>query len=170
MKNNYEVRGDVTCIYVNGKGVTHECIISTSDLEKAKEFPNTWYASYHPNTDSFYVHGHLYKPKQIKIQLHRFIIDVPIGIHIDHANHDTLDNTRSNLRLAAHKENMQNRRAIRNTVSGVRNVSWCKPRNKWQVIMAVNGKQRHFGYFIDLKEAEIFATNLRRKHMPFSQI
>jgi hypothetical protein len=55
--------------------------------------------------------------------LHRVIMAAPAGMSVDHINHDTLDNTRANLRVCTHKENQNNRRgAQRNSTTGVRGV------------------------------------------------
>lgn len=55
------------------------------------------------------------------IYLHRFILDAPKGIHVDHWNGDGLDNRRSNLRLATRTQNAFNRGA-RNVI-GLKGVS-----------------------------------------------
>jgi len=45
------------------------------------------------------------------IYMHRFIIGVEDSkVHVDHINHDTLDNRKSNLRLCTHVENMRNQK------------------------------------------------------------
>src|SRR5215470_7214120 len=40
--------------------------------------------------------------------MHRLITGCPKGKEVDHINHDTLDNRRSNLRIVTHKQNQQN--------------------------------------------------------------
>ena len=47
--------------------------------------------------------------KQVKIYLHRSIIEVPSGMCIDHINGDELDCRRENLRVATFQQNCQNR-------------------------------------------------------------
>lgn len=46
------------------------------------------------------------------ILMHREILCAPSGAEVDHANLDTLDNRRSNLRLCTHAQNMANRGPI----------------------------------------------------------
>lgn len=41
--------------------------------------------------------------------LHREIMSAPCGYDVDHINHDTLDNRKSNLRICLHAENLRNR-------------------------------------------------------------
>jgi len=43
--------------------------------------------------------------------MHRFIIGVEDSkVHVDHINHDTLDNRKSNLRLCTNAENIRNQK------------------------------------------------------------
>lgn len=46
-----------------------------------------------------------------KFILSRIITKAPKGMKVDHANRDTMDNRRVNLRICTHAENMCNRRA-----------------------------------------------------------
>jgi hypothetical protein len=47
---------------------------------------------------------------QSSVNMHRLITQCPKGLEVDHINHDTLDNRRSNLRVCTHKQNMENGR------------------------------------------------------------
>lgn len=56
--------------------------------------------------------------------MHRFLLDAPDGMYVDHINHDTLDNRRANLRLVSNQENNTNRNGAYNTSkTGIRGVS-----------------------------------------------
>ena len=92
--------------------------------------------------------------------LHRLILDAPPGLLGDHINGDKLDNRRSNLRLASHAVNSQNRASKSNTASRFRGVS--KGRNGWQVY--VSGK--YIGTFKDEIEAADIAHRVRVQRMP----
>lgn len=43
------------------------------------------------------------------VLLHRFLLQPPADMVVDHLNHDPLDNRRSNLRVCTQRENCQNR-------------------------------------------------------------
>lgn len=45
-----------------------------------------------------------------KVYLHRFIMNAPEFLHVDHKNHQTLDCRRENLEVVCHKENLKRRR------------------------------------------------------------
>ena len=59
-----------------------------------------------------YIQVHTRDPlkKKVKyIYLHRFLLDAPDGVEVDHINGDPSDNTRRNLRLCTRQQNAQNK-------------------------------------------------------------
>lgn len=173
MKNNYEVRGDVTAIIINSpKYGRFETLISTNKLDRVKEFPNSWFVVYSKFTKSFYVYGNspLVKTKRHTVALHRWITNVQDGLIVDHFNHDTLNNTDKNLREVTVVENGQNRKgAHKNNHIGVRGVYWHKKDKKWRAKMKVNYKEIYIGSFDTIGEAETAVIEARKIYMPFSQ-
>lgn len=85
------------------------------------------------------------------------------GIHVDHINHDSLDNRQENLRITEVPQNLRNRKFknITNT-SGYRNVhldgKW------WTVTIRINGKQEVMGKFKNVDDAGEHAELMRQKH------
>lgn len=174
MKNNFEIRGDQTAIFLNRKnGDVLETIIDTADLGLADTFPATWCAHWSSTTQSFYCYGKLRTPdgKRISVFLHRWITDCSTECQIDHFDNDTLNNRRrSNLRIASRSENHQNRAgAQRNNRSGVRGVSWNVRKRKWQVQIKVSGQRLFLGYFTSIAMAEAAVKLARQTFMPFSK-
>lgn len=173
MKNEFEVRGDVTAIFIDSpKHGLVETLISTTRLERAKEYPNKWYVIFNPGTKSLYVIGYLIKEngKRRSTRLHRWITVVDDGVVIDHINHDTLDNRDSNLREVTTAENKQNLLGPQsNCKSGIRGVYWFEPARKWKCNIRVNKKHIHLGYFSDIEEAERVVKEARARLMPYSQ-
>jgi hypothetical protein len=173
LKNDYEIRGDVTAIFiVRRDGTCLETLISTSDLEKVKSYPNTWCVKFDSHINSYYVTGMLKKPngKNTTIRLHRLILDTPREMVVDHINHDTLNNTRENLRVITNKQNQQNKIIERtNTTSGIMDVTFHRHSGRWRCVITVNGNTYHLGYYDDVKEAEEVVVKARSVLMPFSK-
>jgi hypothetical protein len=83
---------------------------------------------------------------------------------LDHINGNPLDNRIENLRPASRSQNGYNRPVAAHNTSGVKNVSWCKTKNKWSVTVSVSGKKKWFGYYNDIELAEMVATEVRNKY------
>lgn len=85
-------------------------------------------------------------PKQIK--LHRYLLDAPEDMQVDHINGDPLDNRRENLRLATPSQNQANGTKRAGATSVYKGVSWHKKARKWRATIGIgNGKQQHLGFY-----------------------
>jgi hypothetical protein len=94
------------------------------------------------------------------VRLHRFILNAPKNMQVDHINGDKLNNTKTNLRLATNTQNQQNvPKTPRQTSSKFKGVHSRKDRehrkDKWVARIAVNGKRLHLGYFNSETEAAL---------------
>lgn len=89
------------------------------------------------------------------IRMHRAILGLDEGhpFHVDHLNHDGLDNRRGNLRVVTRFENMQNRLPQRGSSSRFRGVSWDRRRQRWAAETKLYGRRFWLGYFEDEAEA-----------------
>jgi hypothetical protein len=86
--------------------------------------------------------------------LHRLVIDAPKGVHVDHINHDGLDNRRANLRLATRSQNQANMRAeTMGATSKYKGVSWEKFTQRWKACITVHGKGITLGRYRAEEEA-----------------
>lgn len=92
-----------------------------------------------------------------RVQLmHRYLLNAPSMLVVDHRNHNTLDNRRRNLRLCAQRQNMANARKWRKqTSSQYKGVSWDKNNSKWQAGIVTNCKRIGLGRFDSEIEAAI---------------
>ena len=164
MKNKYEVRGDVTVIFLNYKGKTTTTLISTEDLERVSAINGRWYALDvgGKRGEKIYVGTNI---GGITVYLHQVITMNPPKTVVDHINHNTLDNRRENLRVVSYAVNGQNRKsAQRNNVnSGYRNV-YRNASGNWFVRLQCNGETIHVGTFKDVEEANRQAIKARKKY------
>ena len=84
------------------------------------------------------------------VYLHRFILDAPKDVAIDHADSDGLNCTRANLRTATATQNSANRRHIR-AASGYKGVR--ARRERFLAQIKHRGRQIFLGSFSSAEEA-----------------
>ena len=91
--------------------------------------------------------------EKIEIYLHRHLLNTPDGLDTDHINSITLDNRRSNLRVATTSENSRNTEKQSNNKSGYKGVSYHKGTQKWRTQITIDYKLFHLGLFTDKHDA-----------------
>lgn len=85
-------------------------IISACDYRRANKY--SWHV--HKSRGSQRKPGQPYARATIngqKVYLHRFIMEAPDSMHVDHINHQTLDCRRDNLEVVCHRTNLARRRS-----------------------------------------------------------
>jgi len=88
------------------------------------------------------------------IMMHRVILNCQPGQHIDHINHDGLDNRRCNLRLCTHSQNQaNNRKQLRPTSSRFKGVGWRTREKCWGAKIKYQGRRLWLGLFSSEEEA-----------------
>lgn len=102
-------------------------------------------------------------------RLHRAILERKLvtslhGLMVDHINHNTLDNTRDNLRPATPQQNSANARKRAGCSSIYKGVTWEKALGKWRAMIRVNGKLIHLGSFSVEEEAAEVYNAASKKH------
>lgn len=85
------------------------------------------------------------------IRMHRFVMNAPEGMEVDHINGDGLDNRQSNLRICTHKENLRNVKIRKTNTSGFKGVR--RNGSGWQACIYVDGKNIGLGTYKDKLEA-----------------
>jgi hypothetical protein len=93
----------------------YEVIISACDVERVNE--KSWYKT-GPVTDNCGPYFSYTVSGNKKTRLHRFIMNCPQNMTVDHINGNTLDNRRSNLRICTLAENNRNSRKRKDSTSG----------------------------------------------------
>lgn len=173
MKNRYVIENDTVTIFLNRRDATVlETLIDLEDLEKVNAFPNTWLSHWDTKRHLFYCDGKLPRngSQAKRISLHRYILDPPSDIVIDHINHNPLDNRKSNLRLLTNAQNCQNKNGMnKNNVSGMRGVSWNNALQRWKVSIRKDYKYVYQRTFKDLDEAKKAAQEAINKFLPYAE-
>lgn len=99
-----------------------------------------------------------------KVLLHRVLLNAPDGMHVDHKNHDGLDNRKTNLRLCTHSENNRNRQKQTGCSSKFKGVSKRNSRpNLWRAQIKIN-KQIHTRSFATELEAALWYDEMAMEH------
>ena len=88
------------------------------------------------------------------ITLHRFIMDFPDNMEVDHINRIRYDNRKQNLRIVTSQQNSMNRSLQPNNTSGIIGVHLNK-NNKWVAQIMLNRKTNYLGSFSNKKDAVI---------------
>ncbi len=92
--------------------------------------------------------------KWTQIQMHRFIMNAPAHLHVDHINFDTLDNRRQNLRLCTSGQNTSSQRPQHKTTASIYKGVWfIKEVKRWRAGIQYHYKKIHLGCFVDEIEA-----------------
>jgi hypothetical protein len=131
-------------------------IIDDEDCDKIKDY--TWQVRKNHNYNVFYIGSKIKQKNNIykNIELSRLITGAKCTELVDHKNGDTLDNTKSNLRVCSRAENNRNsnKRKDGNT-SNYKGVCWKARNNKFVSQINFNNKKIHLGYFETEDQAAI---------------
>lgn len=97
--------------------------------------------------------------KTVYVSMAREVMGHPEGLEVDHRFHDTLDNRKSQLRIATHAQNCHNQRRRRDNSSGHKGVCWVPSIGKWRVRITLHGKRKLIGEYLDKGDATAAAKN-----------
>lgn len=154
--NDHLVLGDTTLIYFKHNQIG---VIDTNDLDKIKTY--RWYVTFDSKIKSFYVRASIKKENGSinHIHIHRFVMNCPDTMIIDHIDHKTLNNTKTNLRIVTNKENQRNlrRKKYKSKFSNV-----YKHRNGYQVRVG-SGINTYFGKYENERQAAWVSNYIMKK-------
>ena len=126
--------------------------VSDSDYELVSDYK--WYA--HKGTSGHYYAANMTNKvdgKRQRIFMHRLINNTPEGFETDHANGDSLDNRRNNLRTVTKSQNQHNTVLRKDNTSGFKGVGWHKASGKWRTRINKDGVTVFSGFFHSKLEA-----------------
>jgi hypothetical protein len=144
-------------------------LVEPLDYYRLKNF--NWYLG--GNGKEFYAFKNVkIGPGKTKmVSMHRQIMNFPEGLLVDHRNNNTLDNRRSNLRIATQSQNRQNRRKRENTTSRYVGVSFDKQTNKWKVKIKTETKEIYLGRFSsEIEAAKAYDAAALKYHGEFARL
>ncbi|MGG1659559.1 hypothetical protein [Brevibacillus sp. NRS-1366] len=170
--NYYEIKGDYVEILLKRRtGQTFITLIDTEDLPLLLDLNLSWHVSWDNEMEGYYARATKYislpdgKHRSETHYLHRVITNAPKGSHVDHKNHNLLDNRKCNLVVTDASRNTKNRLgANKNSKTGHRNVAWSKWEQAYIVQLSINKKNTRLGKFSNLEEAVKFAEEMRKKY------
>lgn len=167
MKNKWKLIDNEAIMYIQRRnGERHEVLLDDFDMYRLFHLGYTWHV--HGNTEALPYVGTSIEGK--KTQLHRYILNAPEDVLVDHINGNPLDNRKKNLRLVDHKGNAQNRtRLSSHNTSGYRGVWYDEKSEMWKVSIGIDNKQLDFGSYADINIANYVAMMARKNLMPHSK-
>ena len=143
-------------------------IVDDEDYESLSKW--NWYAQWSAFTKSFYAARGSRKAGRRTILMHRELLGLTSGSKLcaDHINRDTLDNRRSNLRVATRSQNRVNSRLRCDSLTGFKGVSNSKS-GRYRAQIRNKGKNTYLGTFDTPEEAfGVYSLAAKRLHGEFA--
>lgn len=152
--NLYKSNGDSSILEIYSKSLGTVCFIfDTEDFNRINSFK--WRSI--KNNGNYYAYTNMSvfengKTKQSIIQLHRLLSSFLFHI-TDHADNNTLNNRKSNLRAATHSQNNMNKKRACFNPNGFKGVYFRKDTKKFRASIKLNNKKISLGHFSSAREA-----------------
>jgi len=142
--NKIEVLGGVGLIHLQ-RGIA---LVDVNDIERAAAF--TWHSVRDSSRTRAVAHYYCGKKRRTMF-LSRLILfgdrQAIEPLIAEHRNHNSLDCRKNNLRPATAAQNAFNNMPRRNTLTGLKGVSWQSGRGKWRAKIGINGRRISLGLF-----------------------
>lgn len=122
------------------------CLIDEGDLERVSAY--NWFVIVSRNhvyaSTNMWANG-----KRRTVKLHRWLMgctweDTKL---VDHIDGDTLNNTKSNLRIVSKQQNNTNSKVRKDSRSGFKGVFVTRREDRWEARIRINGRQVYLGTF-----------------------
>jgi hypothetical protein len=129
-------------------------LVDDEDYEVLKQYK--WFADWNKSIKYWYARTRVYDKvtkKSVNLSMHRMVTGAAKGEVVDHINNNTLDNTKSNLRICTHSQNHMNSTKQANNTSGFKGVCWNKRKSKWMAQIGKDGMHINIGYYKTAEQA-----------------
>lgn len=124
-------------------------IVDNEDYARVIQYK--WYACYSKNGNYY---AYRYNPATYGVQsITAFLLQTTRGTLVDHANGNTLDNRRTNIRVATIAQNNYNQSKREGMSSQYKGVSWDSRRGRWVAKITREYKSKFLGYYHNEWEA-----------------
>ena len=140
----------------------YQALVDDEDYELLSQW--NWTAHIARQGRVVYAVRYLRKPHRHSIGMHRFIMNAPKGMEVDHINGNSLDNRRSNLRICSRIQNSWNMKLSKSNTSGFRGVYKYRNGKSWIANIGVKGRSIYLGIYKTPVEAAI-AYNKKAKEV-----
>ena len=125
-------------------------LVDDEDFERVNALK--WYASKFGN-NVYALRETKESGKRTSMLMHRFILNCKIKIDVDHIDGNSLNNSKSNLRLCTHAENLMNQKPQKGKTSIYKGVTFNKNAKKFLCQIMKSNKHIYLGLFVDEVEA-----------------
>lgn len=137
-------------------------LVDDEDYDLVSQY--SWYASFNPSMNGYYAVAHISASGSRKIcGMHRLLMNAPSSLCVDHINHNTLDNTRNNLRLCTKGQNQANQKLHGNNTSGYKGVNWHSKARIWCANLRIGSRKIYLGSYDSPLLAAIAYDNAAKK-------
>jgi hypothetical protein len=143
--NKYDLSGEYGIGWTSN--TNKEFYFDLEDYDKIKDY--CWREIIHKKTGHNEVVAQSRDKKTIRIHW------VIYGKYYDHADRNTFNNRKNNLRKASYTENARNYSKLKNNTSGFSGISWDKSRSQWVAYITINKKRKKIGRFVNKYDAII---------------
>lgn len=136
-------------------------LVDDRDFERVNKYKwhactshGKWYAVRNPTSDN---------PFSL---MHRFILNLLPGDkqQADHISGNGLNNSRFNIRVCSHRENLLNAEKSRKGTSKYKGVSWSTKKRMWEAYICPNRSKQFLGYFSNERDAAKAYNTAAKKH------
>jgi hypothetical protein len=150
----------------------YDVLIDTEDYQKIMD-NGPWYikADHHKTYIAHSINETIgTKHTARTVFLHRYLMNPPKSLQVDHINGETFDNRKCNLRICTHAENQRNKSKSKRNISGYKGVSFSKTSGKWYARIVKDRKIIYLGQFSTPEEAHsAYCEAVKKYHGEFGR-